>query len=165
MQYMVQCRCGQKMTVDDAQVGVQFGCVNCGHPFVVPPNPLGSDLVPLTPPPAQPPAQPPPQQTPFVQAQYQPQAHVYVSSQPKNAGLAAVLSFLYCGLGQIYNGQIGKGIGFLFLYSFCLLLCLLIIGFILAPVVWIIGIIDAYSTAEGINRAAGYQALGGPRAY
>ena len=32
----------------------------------------------------------------------------------KNPGLAAVLSFFYCGLGQIYNGQIGKGILLLF---------------------------------------------------
>jgi TM2 domain-containing membrane protein YozV len=29
----------------------------------------------------------------------------------KNPGVAAVLSFLWPGLGQIYNGQIGKGIG------------------------------------------------------
>jgi hypothetical protein len=35
---------------------------------------------------------------------------VYV--QAKNPGLAALLSFFYTGLGQIYNGQIGKGIIF-----------------------------------------------------
>jgi len=28
----------------------------------------------------------------------------------KNPGLAAILSFFICGLGQIYNGQIAKGI-------------------------------------------------------
>lgn len=29
---------------------------------------------------------------------------------PKDPGIAAVLSFFVTGLGQIYNGQIGKGI-------------------------------------------------------
>jgi TM2 domain-containing membrane protein YozV len=29
----------------------------------------------------------------------------------KNPGLAAVLSFFISGLGQIYNGQIAKGVG------------------------------------------------------
>lgn len=28
----------------------------------------------------------------------------------KNPGLAAVLSFFFMGLGQIYNGQIAKGV-------------------------------------------------------
>lgn len=31
----------------------------------------------------------------------------------KNPGLAAVLSFLFCGLGQIYNGQFGKAVAFI----------------------------------------------------
>ena len=35
----------------------------------------------------------------------------------KNPGLAAVLSFFYMGLGQIYNGQIAKGIAFIVGYS------------------------------------------------
>ena len=34
----------------------------------------------------------------------------------KNPGLAAVLSFFYMGLGQIYNGQISKGIIFIVVY-------------------------------------------------
>ena len=33
---------------------------------------------------------------------------VYIQHPPKNSGIAAVLSFFYIGLGQIYNGQIGK---------------------------------------------------------
>jgi TM2 domain-containing membrane protein YozV len=33
----------------------------------------------------------------------------------KNSGLAAVLSFFIPGLGQIYNGQIGKGLIFIFI--------------------------------------------------
>lgn len=70
----------------------------------------------------------------------------------KSPGLAAVLCFFFTGLGQIYNGQIMKG---LFLMALQLVNCLLMwvfIGFILYPLVWIWGIYDAYQTAERINR-------------
>lgn len=51
--------------------------------------------------------------------------------------LAAVLSFAIAGLGQIYNGQIGKG------------LLIFFTGWLIVP--WIIGIFDAYNTAKKIN--------------
>ncbi|MFQ5499871.1 MAG: hypothetical protein ACE5FH_09380 [Candidatus Zixiibacteriota bacterium] len=70
----------------------------------------------------------------------------------KNPGLAAVLSFFYMGLGQIYNGQIGKGVLFIILYSISWLFMLLLIGFITTPVFWIYGMYDAYKSAENINR-------------
>jgi len=69
----------------------------------------------------------------------------------KSPGLAAVLSFLYAGLGQIYNGEIVKGVVFIIVYSVSLLLCFVLIGFILAPLVWLEGIIDAYRSAQRIN--------------
>lgn len=82
----------------------------------------------------------------------------------KNPGLAAVLSFFYMGLGQIYNGEIAKGIVFLVAYSISWILMLLIIGFITTPILWIYGMYDAYKSAERINadiaRRASYQ--GGP---
>ncbi|HET9870088.1 MAG TPA: hypothetical protein VFR02_06295, partial [bacterium] len=71
----------------------------------------------------------------------------------KNSGLAAVLSFFICGLGQIYNGEIGKSLIMFFIYGLgawatfqlSLLWVLPCVGF------WIYGIIDAYSTAEEIT--------------
>jgi len=69
----------------------------------------------------------------------------------KSPGLAAVLSFLIVGLGQIYNGQIGKGIGLIICYVISILLCFVLIGFILLPILWIYGIYDAYTTATKIN--------------
>ena len=69
----------------------------------------------------------------------------------KNPGVAAVLSFFWAGLGQIYNGQLLKGIGFIVLYAFSVLLCFVLIGFIILPIVWFIGIWDAYSTAKSYN--------------
>ncbi|MDN5375132.1 MAG: hypothetical protein PWQ39_172 [Thermacetogenium sp.] len=76
----------------------------------------------------------------------------------KNPGLAAVLSFLITGLGQIYNGQIGKGIGLIVAAGIAGLLCFVVIGFVLLPIIWIYGIYDAYKTAEKINQGGGVAA-------
>jgi TM2 domain-containing membrane protein YozV len=74
------------------------------------------------------------------------------TSEPKNPGVAAVLSFLWVGLGQIYNGQLGKGLLFIVLQIINCFLLLVLIGFITVPAFWIYGIYDAYTTAEKINR-------------
>ncbi len=71
--------------------------------------------------------------------------------QQKNPGLAAVLSALFVGFGQIYNGQIAKGLIMMVLYFFSILLILVLIGLITTPLIWIYGIYDAYNTAKGIN--------------
>jgi len=69
----------------------------------------------------------------------------------KNPGIAAVLSFFIIGLGQIYNGQIGKGL-FLIVAGFLVFLSMFIlIGWIIYPVLWIWNIYDAYKTAEKIT--------------
>ena len=94
--------------------------------------------------------------------------------QKINPGLAAVFSFIFSGLGQIYNGQILKGlcimafsaigmvlviIGFVQI-GFCLLSelfgraelllggILLTIGFLLIIILGIYNIYDAYNTAK-----------------
>jgi TM2 domain-containing membrane protein YozV len=69
----------------------------------------------------------------------------------KNPGLAAVLSFFYMGLGQIYNGQLAKGIAFFVAYSVSWLLMFVVIGLITTPILFIYGIFDAYRSAEKIN--------------
>ncbi len=71
----------------------------------------------------------------------------------KNPGAAAVLSFFYCGLGQIYNGQILKRIIMFCAYSISWLLMYVLIGFITTPVLWVWGMYDAYKTAERINKS------------
>ena len=70
----------------------------------------------------------------------------------KNPGIAAVLSFFICGLGQIYNGQILKGIIIIICYALSWLLMYLVVGFVLVPILWIWGMYDAYRTAEKINK-------------
>jgi len=72
-------------------------------------------------------------------------------TEKKNEGIAAVLSFLFVGLGQIYNGQIGKGIIFIVIGLFLVASMMLFIGFILYPVFWLYNIYDAHNTAKRIN--------------
>jgi len=76
---------------------------------------------------------------------------MYSGGDRKNPGVAAILSFFWAGLGQIYNGQLLKGFGFIILYAFSVILIFAAIGLILVPIVWIIGIWDAYSTAKSYN--------------
>jgi TM2 domain-containing membrane protein YozV len=79
------------------------------------------------------------------------QPPVQTFADQKNPGIAAVLSFLFTGLGQIYNGQLAKGFAFIVLGVIFLVTIILLIGFILYPVFWIYNIYDAYSTAKKIN--------------
>lgn len=80
---------------------------------------------------------------------------VIIVRSGKSAGAAAVLSFLWCGLGQIYNGQIGKGVLMMVVYVISFLLIFVLIGIITTPILWIWGMVDAYKTAERLNREAG----------
>ncbi len=87
---------------------------------------------------------------------YCPKCGVRVKEAPtyiekKSTGIAAVLSFVFVGLGQIYNGQIGKGIMFMIIGIILVLTMFILIGFILYPLFWIYNIYDTYSTAEKIN--------------
>jgi TM2 domain-containing membrane protein YozV len=70
----------------------------------------------------------------------------------KNPLFAALLSFFLSGLGQVYNGQFGKGIMYFAIAIICGLLINVVIGLVLAPIWWIINILDAYSTAKRINQ-------------
>lgn len=80
-----------------------------------------------------------------------PGPQVVMIKAQKNPGVAAVLSFFWSGLGQIYNGEIGKGILLLIVYIVSCLLIWVVIGIITTPILWIYGMVDAYKTAERLN--------------
>ncbi|OGH05862.1 MAG: hypothetical protein A2W22_05410 [Candidatus Levybacteria bacterium RBG_16_35_11] len=87
----------------------------------------------------------------------------------KNSGVAVILSFFVPGLGQIYNGQILKGVIFIILHGISVLIAIILIvggslalivtgnvfatspiiltGVILYPIFWIYNLYDAYNTA------------------
>lgn len=79
-----------------------------------------------------------------------------MSTQPpkfyKNPSIATILSFFFMGLGQIYNGQIGKGIVFIILYGISVALMFVVIGFVTTPILWIWGMVDANNSAKKINK-------------
>ncbi len=70
----------------------------------------------------------------------------------KSSGLAAVLSFFITGLGQIYNGQIFKGIILMLIQLVNGALTVILIGYLFLPIVWLYGVINAYRAAERHNR-------------
>jgi TM2 domain-containing membrane protein YozV len=72
--------------------------------------------------------------------------HQTVSTTEKNPGLAAVLSFLIPGLGQIYNGQVGMGI------LLCVITILLYMTIVLGLALHLYLVFDAYRSAEKFNK-------------
>ena len=69
----------------------------------------------------------------------------------RNPILAAILSLIVAGLGQIYNGQIGKGVIFMVIQLINGALTVVLIGLILPPIVGLLAMIDAYMTAKRNN--------------
>jgi TM2 domain-containing membrane protein YozV/ribosomal protein L40E len=118
-------------------------CINCGAQIDARAEICPKCGVRVAPPPTAPsmPQQPygytQPQQVPYV--------------EKKNEGLAAILSFLFIGLGQIYNGQVGKGILMLVVGVVFAMLVFVLIGIPLYLILWVYGIYDAYNTAKQIN--------------
>lgn len=74
------------------------------------------------------------------------------TTEKKSSGIAAVASFIFPGLGQIYNGQIGKGIMFVLVGFIFILLMFVVIGIPLFLILWVYSTYDAYNTAEKINK-------------
>lgn len=62
----------------------------------------------------------------------------------KSPGTAFLLSFIFCGLGQLYNGQVLKGI---LMFFGCVLLWFVLLGWIINIWSWI----DAYQTAKAMR--------------
>jgi len=73
----------------------------------------------------------------------------------KNPGVAAFLSFLWTGAGQIYNGQIGVGLALMALQVVNFVLLFVLIGFLTGFATWCFAIWHAYITAQEFNRRHG----------
>ena len=72
----------------------------------------------------------------------------------KNPTVATILSVLITGLGQLYNGQILKGIMFLGMMAVALVLMSVSFGtlFFLPLIVWIWCVVDANRSAKRVNQ-------------
>ena len=69
----------------------------------------------------------------------------------RNPIVALVLSFIFPGLGQLYNHQNRKGIILIVANVISLILCLLLIGIILVILIWIYSMYDAFASAKAMN--------------
>src|ERR1051326_126456 len=86
----------------------------------------------------------------------------------KNPAIATILSLFLPGLGQLYNGEYGKGFGLLVLDAISVGLIssedMSTPGIFIAVVVWIIGMVDANNSANRINGQLAQQTgAGNPR--
>ena len=75
----------------------------------------------------------------------------------RNPIIAAVLSLIVAGLGQIYNGQILKGVLFIVAQIINGALLYVAIGFITMPLVGLWAVIDAYLVAKRNNERYGFR--------
>ena len=71
--------------------------------------------------------------------------------------LAAVLSLIFSGLGQIYNGQVTKGVVFIVVQLINAALTTALIGFVLMPIFGLWAVIDAYLVARRNNERYGFR--------
>jgi TM2 domain-containing membrane protein YozV len=71
--------------------------------------------------------------------------------------LAAILSLIVAGLGQIYNGQVTKGVIFIVIQLINGALTAVFIGWFLLPLVGLWSVIDAYMTAKHSNEQYGFR--------
>ena len=71
-----------------------------------------------------------------------------IMNPDKSPGLAALLSFLIIGLGQVYIGLTKKGIMLFVAAIISGILMLFVIGWITWLIVWAYAIYDAYNSAE-----------------
>lgn len=69
----------------------------------------------------------------------------------RNPILAAILSIIVAGLGQIYNEQIGKGVVFIVLQLINGALTVVLIGWLLMPIVSLWATADAPLVAKRNN--------------
>ncbi len=74
---------------------------------------------------------------------------------PKSAGIALLASFFIPGLGTMMNGAVGKGVTILLLYIVSLALIFAVVGLLTTPIIWIWGMVDAYSGAKNWNTQHG----------
>ncbi len=73
----------------------------------------------------------------------------------RNPILAAILSFIHAGIGQIYNGQVTKGVIFIVVQAINWALTAVLIGWLLLPIVGLWAVVDAYVTAKRNNAKRG----------
>ncbi len=74
-----------------------------------------------------------------------------IVAETRNPLVSLILSLVIPGVGQVYNGEVGKGIAFIVLAFVFLFLTIFLIGIPLYLVLWLYAMYDAYKGAERFN--------------
>jgi len=140
---------------DAATAGQSVSCPHCSGLFTMP----NMQSVPQAIPQAVQQPQPGPQGQVVGGAPVQPGygGGYYPPAPPKSEVLAAILSFLWVGLGQVYAGEVVIGLLLMFVAPGAIAVIAVFtfgFGLILFPVYWIGGIWHAYVCAANANRRA-----------
>lgn len=69
----------------------------------------------------------------------------------KNPAIALILSLIFPGIGQLYNGQNHKCLMLIIGAIISAILTVIIIGGLLYFIIWIYGMYDAYKSAQALN--------------
>ena len=85
------------------------------------------------------------------------QARLNYMEQRKTPAVATILSCVCTGAGQIYNGEVGKGIGMIVAGLVCLLASELVLPAFAFLGLWIWGMFDAHKVATEFNEALRYR--------
>ena len=80
------------------------------------------------------------------------------NTQYKNPSTAAILSFFFIGLGQIYNGKLVDAIILWIIQFAAVAVAFVSPWLIICPIiVWVLNIYDAQTSAERTNKLAAIQ--------
>jgi len=76
-----------------------------------------------------------------------------MQNSEKNPILAAVLSFIITGLGQLYNGDVVKGFILFVAHAVAFILWPLLgrLGSLVSIFIWLYSVIEAYTAAQALN--------------
>lgn len=78
-------------------------------------------------------------------------AEIKYFEQRKTPAVALLLSLIISGAGQIYNGEVNKGIGMIVAYILCVAGSGLVFPLVILVALWIWGMIDANTVAKEFN--------------
>src|SRR5580700_1751745 len=114
MPTLIKCpHCANTLEWDAGMPSQLVACPFCGQHFTTPPT------YPLVTPQAAPMMH---QGPPIIVVQSQPtSSHLAYVPDKKSPGVAVLLSFFYTGLGQIYNGEVFKGLLMMLVLPFVLI--------------------------------------------
>lgn len=69
----------------------------------------------------------------------------------KSTAVAVIGSVIFPGIGQAYNGETSKAVGFFIVGIICAFSVLLLVGIVLYPLFWAYSVYDAYKTSKRID--------------